>query len=479
MSSRIARVGAHVPTAADHRYRTVADHLPDVAVLVYDQDLRIELLTGSALRETSWRPDELVGRTIHDLFPADLAETLARRCQAALAGERQRFEVAGWRDQERIWAVDAVPLRGPEGEVTGAMAFCRDVTERRRADELLRESRRRLAEAQRLAGVGSWELDVASGKMIASDEQYRILGLEPGTPLDVESGIARVHPDDLDHIRKEIGRVVSDPTPFEVEHRVVHPDGSVRVVLVRGEGVRDETGRVVRIIGTDQDVTEVRQAEQQRQQLLARLYQALEGQHQRLAADLHDSHVQSLAAMGLKLDRIRLLLEADPARVRGLLDQLRGDVTVELDALRRTIGALRPLVLDQHGLVAAVRDLAAATRDRAGLAGCTVTEELGGRRLDPEVETVLFRVAQQALANVAQHAAATNVRVRLERSGPTAVLRVDDDGRGFDPARVEVHPGHEGYGLTSMRDRVQGAGGPLTVQTAPGRGTSIEARVPG
>lgn len=478
MSSRTARADGQISTAADRRYRTVADHLPDVAVLVFDRDLRFELLTGAALRDDAWRPDELVGRTVFELLPAEQAATLAGHYRAALDGERRQFEVVGWRDPERHWSVETLPVRGADGAITGGMAFCRDVTERRRADDALRKSRRQLAEAQRLARVGSWEWDVGTGQVTASDEQYRILGIEPGTPLDLETGMAHVHPDDLDLLRKEIGRVVNDPAPYEVEHRLLHPDGSVRVVLVRGEGVCDETGKVVRIIGTDQDVTEAKHAEQQRQQLLARLYQALEGQHQRLAADLHDSHVQSLAAMGLKLDRMRLLFEADPARARGVLDELRGDVTAELAALRRTIGALRPLVLDQRGLVAAVHDLATVTRDRAGLAACTVSDDLGGEPLDPNVETVLFRVAQQALANVAQHAAAAHVRVRLQRSGASTLLSVDDDGRGFDPTHVEVLPGHEGFGLTSMRERVQGVGGRLTVDSAPGRGTRIEASVP-
>jgi signal transduction histidine kinase len=157
--------------------------------------------------------------------------------------------------------------------------------------------------------------------------------------------------------------------------------------------------------------------------------------------------------------------------------ELRGDVTVELGAMRRTIGALRPLVLDQRGLVAAVRELAAATRERAGLAECTVTDDLGDRRLGAELETVLFRVAQQALANVAQHAAAARVSVRLERSGSSAVLRVDDDGRGFDPAHVEVPSGYGGFGLTSMRERVQRRGGQFRIDSSPGQGARIQVQL--
>jgi two-component system NarL family sensor kinase len=233
----------------------------------------------------------------------------------------------------------------------------------------------------------------------------------------------------------------------------------------------------VRLIGTNQDVTEARQVEQERRRLLARLYEVLEGQHQRLAVDLHDGHVQSLAAIGLKLDQLRLRLGAQvPAPVRELLDQLRDDLSDEVTALRRTIGAPRPLVLDQCGLATAVHDLAHAIRSRAALADCTVTDRLGGR-LDPDVETALFRIAQQALANVERHAAARHVRILLERSGSMVTLRVEDDGRGFDPTEVEVLAGHQGFGLTSMRERVQALGGQLAVKTGRG-GTSVQAWVP-
>jgi two-component system NarL family sensor kinase len=136
------------------------------------------------------------------------------------------------------------------------------------------------------------------------------------------------------------------------------------------------------------------------------------------------------------------------------------------------------LLLDQRGLAAAIGELAAATRARAALATCTVTNELIGQRLDPEVETVLFRVAQQALANVEQHAAARHVHLRLQRSGLWVVLSVDDDGCGFEPSHVEVLPGHQGFGLTSMRERVQTIGGRLTVDSRPGGSTHIQARVP-
>jgi PAS domain S-box-containing protein len=189
-----------------------------------------------------------------------------------------------------------------------------------------------------------------------SEEVYRILGLDPATPLSLEEAVALVHPADLPAMRALLDRLARDPAPYQLEFRILRADGSWRTVLSRGEGVCDDTGRVVRVIATDQDITEAKQTEEERRRLLARLYEVvLEGQHQRLAADLHDSHVQSQAAIGLKLDQARLRLGPTTVEAtRGLLDELRDEVAAEGAALRRTIGALRPVVLDQCGLAAAV-----------------------------------------------------------------------------------------------------------------------------
>jgi PAS domain S-box-containing protein len=478
MTANATRVDCETLGSDACAYRVVAEQLPDVAVFVFDRDLRFELATGAAFLATGWRPEEILGHTVFELVPPDLIERYAGPYRAALAGERQSFEVQGWRKPDKVWAVDVLPIRGPDGAITGGMVFSTDVTERRRTERELRERRRQLAEAQRIARVGNWEWDQVSGTGSASAEWFRVVGVRPEDIPSPEAALGFVHPDDRPELDAAIHRATADGTPFEVEHRTILPNGQVRTVLVRGEGVRDEHGRVARLIGTNQDVTEARQAEEERQRLLARLYEVLEGQHQRLAVDLHDGHVQSLAAMGLTVDQVRLRLGPNaPAPVRELLDQLRDDLSDEVTSLRRTIGALRPLVLDQCGLVTAVHDLAYATRSRAALVDCSLSDRLGGERLDPDVETALFRVAQQALANVEQHAAARHVRIVLERSGSTVSLRVQDDGRGFDPAEFEVLAGHQGFGLTSMRERVQALGGQLAIETGRG-GTCIEAWVP-
>jgi len=395
-----------------------------------------------------------------------------------LAGTRQHLETPGWRDPAQHWAVDVVPLRGEGGAAGGGVAFWRDITKRHRAQEALQEHRRQLLEAQQLARVGSWEWDLATDRMSWSPELYRILGVDPGAVLT--RGITRelIHPDDRAMREQLLAGVVSDPSPFQTEFRAVRPDGTVVWMLAHTQGICDQAGRVVRVVGTNQDITQAKRAEQERQRLLGRLYAALDGQYQRLAADLHDGHLQGLAAIGLRLDHAAVRLDRGEAGpVRGVLGRLRQQVRDELAALRRTVAALRPLVLDRRGLAAAVGELAAATRDRAGLKACEVTVDLDGPPLDSAVETALFRVAQQALANVEQHANARQLRVSLYRDGPQVVLVVQDDGCGFDPTHAQPVADTHGFGLTCMRERLQALGGVFTLRSAPGAGTRIQAQV--
>ena len=124
-----------------------------------------------------------------------------------------------------------------------------------------------------------------------------------------------------------------------------------------------------------------------------------------------------------------------------------------------------------------MREEAKLACNRAALASCEVTSELEGR-LDPVVETALFRVAQQALANIVEHAEATHALVAIECSDRQVVLRVSDDGRGFDPDHVQVIADIAHFGLIAMRERVEALGGRFRVITAPGEGTMVEAKLP-
>ncbi|MET7639061.1 GAF domain-containing sensor histidine kinase [Streptomyces sp. NPDC005438] len=194
----------------------------------------------------------------------------------------------------------------------------------------------------------------------------------------------------------------------------------------------------------------------------------------RLAQELHDAVAQKLFSLRLTAQAAATLVDRDPAQAKAELREVAHLAADAAEELRAAVVELRPAALDEDGLVATLR---AQTRvlARAHSARITFTAE-GVRALPAAQEEALLRVAQEALHNALRHAEARRVEVSLARapSGGT-VLRVADDGVGFEPHRVRGRH----LGLASMRDRAQAVGGELTVSSAPGRGTAIRTEVPG
>lgn len=212
----------------------------------------------------------------------------------------------------------------------------------------------------------------------------------------------------------------------------------------------------------------------------ARLYErsrelTIAEERSRLAHELHDAVSQKLFSLRLTAQAAAALIDRDPVRAKGELHQVALLAAEAADELRAAVVELRPAALDEDGLVATLRTQAQLL-DRAHSAHVTFTSR-GVRALPAAQEEALLRVAQEALHNALRHSGAGRVDVTLEKRGPGAVLRVVDDGGGFEPTATRRAGRH--LGLVSMRDRASGVGGRLTVESAPGKGTTIEMEVPG
>ncbi|WP_030296936.1 GAF domain-containing sensor histidine kinase [Streptomyces sp. NRRL F-5681] len=195
----------------------------------------------------------------------------------------------------------------------------------------------------------------------------------------------------------------------------------------------------------------------------------------RLAHELHDAVSQKLFSLRLTAQAAAALVDRDPARAKGELQQVADLAAEAVDELRAAVVKLRPAALDEDGLIATLRTQVQVL-DRAH-AAAVAFESRGVRALPAAQEEALLRVAQEALHNALRHSGAEHVTVTLTRRGPATVLRVCDDGRGFDPTAVRRAGRH--LGLVSMRHRASSVGGRLTVASEPGEGATIEMEVPG
>lgn len=207
------------------------------------------------------------------------------------------------------------------------------------------------------------------------------------------------------------------------------------------------------------------------------VFRLQEEERSRISRDLHDGIGQLLTALKIQLE----LLEQEAASVSALASRIAGArelADTALTEVRQLSHVLRPQMLDELGLEPTLRWLARTFQKRTGIA-VDLTLEGAERRADPDVETLVYRIIQEALTNVARHSGAEEAKVLVDRHPTRIRLRIEDRGRGFAPESLLSSAGEEsGFGLRAMRDRVEFVQGRFTIRSAPGEGTVVEADVP-
>jgi signal transduction histidine kinase len=217
-------------------------------------------------------------------------------------------------------------------------------------------------------------------------------------------------------------------------------------------------------------------AAEERSRLVNKILSVGERQRSGMAAELHDGPIQALTRLGILLERGRLRLGRGQVEDGvALLADAQSALAEEVQALRRIMATLRPPVLEERGLASALCDYVEVVREQAGIS-CTLSAKLP-ERLPEDQEIVLYRVAQEALTNVARHSRASSARVELVETADKVVLEVHDDGVGFDPTK-ELVGSLDHFGLAGMRERVELAGGTWTVWSRQGSGTVLTATLP-
>ena len=241
--------------------------------------------------------------------------------------------------------------------------------------------------------------------------------------------------------------------------------------------IRNEKGQIVTWVGVFRDITERKRIEQELRQLSRHIIEAQEAERQRVARELHDSVNQVLASAKMRLRKVEASVPLNPV-AKELLARCDELLVQALEENRRIAHDLRPTDLDALGLADACRNFCREFQARTNLVVKTRLTRFA-QRCPPATELNLFRIVQEALNNVEKHAQAGTVRVQMTFQRGSLLLRIQDDGRGFDPQMVKPARRKDGgIGLTNMRERAAILGGTCEVVSAPNQGTAITVRVP-
>lgn len=475
----------------------------EIATIFLDRAQRVKLITPRVREVFNLLPLD-TGRSLSDITTSLLYDRLEQDIRMVLGTlqtlEREVRTVAG-----RWFVMRVLPYRTIDERIGGTVLTFQDITARREAEEAVRASEERLRLlidsvhdyaifTITLEGmVDSW--NTGASRMFRFDAE-EIIGKPVGllfTPEDRAAGVpqmelerARTHgkvDDERWHVRKDGTRLYCSGVTTRIGSG--HAKGFAKIARDLTErrdaqsalerATMDMERRVLERTGELQtEMLERQAAEQRAVELVRKLVSTQEDERARVARDIHDSVGQQLTALRLSLERLQEACRPDTEAVEevGRALTFARDMDRELDFLA---WELRPAALDDLGLAAALSRYLKAWSDHLGIPAEFRSAGLGDGRMGRETETTFYRVAQEALNNVAKHAHATRVDIIVEQRDDSLVLVVEDDGVGFDPADFTASAS---FGLVGMRERAALIGATLQIESAPGVGTTIFLRQP-
>lgn len=495
---------------SEERFRAIVETTPECVKLIDPNGVLLHMnssglqMIGAASREA------VVGKSVYDLIAPEHRDKFREFNQRICSGERGtlEFDIIGLKGNRRHMETHAAPLHNPDGTVVH-LGVTRDVTERKHAEETLRQHRERFDLVNQSAQVGFWFCDLPFNKLIWDDRVKEHFWLAPDAEVTIDTFYARLRPDDREPTSKAIEESIANDVPCDIEYRVIGPQGQERWIRAMGKAFYDEAGTAVRFDGITLDVTDrklaeenyrkltetleaevhmrtreleernvdvLRQTEQLRE-LSRRLMQTQDEERRHMARELHDSAGQTLTILGMNLAQLVQKagrkspeLAADAEKTQELVQQLHREI-------RTTSYLLHPPLLDEAGLPSALSWYIQGLSERSNLGiQLHISEQF--ERLPRDLELAIFRIVQECLTNVHRHSSNKTASIRITREADIITVEVEDKGKGMSSERLlEIQSKGSGVGIRGMRERLRQFGGNLNI-FSDASGTRILVMVP-
>jgi PAS domain S-box-containing protein len=457
--------------------RTIVESEPECVELVAPDYTLLDINPAGLKMLAAESREQVIGQSVLSLVAPEWHQTFKEMHERVCLGDSvvAEYEVIGLTGLRRRMETHAAPLRNRESKVIARLAITLDISSRKLAEQALRESEERYRELFENAKDAIYVHDLSGRYTSLNHAAEKIIGYSRDEIIGKHFSNF-VAPRDLKHVRKNLCKKLDDEGETSYEVDLVTKDRR-RVPVEVSSRLIYENGQAIGVQGTARDITERKRSQEALQIYSRRLIEAQEAERQSLARELHDEIGQVLTAVRINLQTVQSSCRNDAS-----LPHVEESIVIVDEALGRIRDIsleLRPSLLDDLGLASALRWYVDRYGQRTGIVAEVLCGFEEGGRLPRDLETECFRIAQEALTNVARHAHASRVRVQLEEGLEELLLTIADNGIGFDSETLlQTTSSALTLGLRGMRERVLAMEGRIEIESAPGNGTKVRAVFP-
>jgi len=461
---------------SEQRFRLLINKAPQG--IFVQTNHRFAYLNPHACHLFGSTPEDLLGQPVIERFHPDFHDQIRQRIhdlnQNRLAVPPIEEVFLRMDGTSFTVEVSAVPITFNEQD--GALVFFHDITDRKRMENDLSESEQRFRQIAENIREVFYLNDAEKRQTLYISPAYETIWGRSCESLyqNPQSFLEAIHPDDRNKVLRTFD-LQRKGQPIEITYRVVRPDQTMRWVRSRAFPVSNDEGMRYRIAGIAEDVTDQVQYQSQLRRLSQRLVNTLDDERARIARELHDQVGQQLTGLSINLAVIE---QQSDAAISHLIDDATDLISSIIERIRLIIADLRPLALDDMGLGAGLRWYCEKFTRRTGIpVNLSLPQE--NLTFTPTIDNTFYQIAQEALTNIAKHAAASQVWITVAVEDNDLKMTINDNGKGFDIQTWLAGEQAGSWGLQIMRERIQALpGSHLHIDSQPGQGTTIQIGVP-
>ncbi|HXD92620.1 MAG TPA: PAS domain S-box protein [Bacteroidia bacterium] len=482
----------------EKRFRIIIEKTDDIVSLV-DKNGYITYISPAFERVTGFSVDEITGKHASLIMHPEYAENAKSILENLLNNPgvvMKRTNKFLHKNGNYVCVEGSVVNLLNDKNVEAIVSNYKDVTESKSTETRLTEfasnlietknrlenSELKLKQAQAIAHVGSWELDFKSGVALWSDESCRIYGLLPKENKQTyEVWESFIHPDDKNNVLENVRQANILQQDYSFYHRILRRDGTVRFIYSHSHFEFDAAGKAVGLYGVAMDITEQKLAEQEiirkGEELrdLSNYIQHIREEERKLVSrELHDELGQQLTALKMEIGWIISKQTNEDKVIVSKLQEIFHFSDGLIATVRRILADLRPAIIDDLGLIAALEWKCDDFTEKTGIS-CYFISNINERKFEDNFSINIYRILQESLTNIARHAEAKSVTVLVSENETTLFLAITDDGNGL--CKETIKKGKT-LGILGMKERAVLLGGELEMIGIPNKGTSIKLKLP-